>query len=147
MDGTEVVVVVAAASFVGFCRFLVEVVYRSARGLCMWFSVELWQPFELVAGILESQLPLVVLSGYGGEQDVLEEDKPVLAVDSSLLLPVVVLLVLPNIKDLGADPGSLRFLDSPIWGSKDPIDASFPFLQYEISCPIINKSDVMQCCI
>jgi len=114
----------------------------------MWFSVVIGQQFGLVSGMLElplflSVVRLLVLGGYGGEKDVLKEDKPVLAVASSLLVTLVLLLVVHSSKDLVAVPGSLRFRDSPMWGSTDPIDASVPVLQYEICCPIMNKCDMM----
>lgn len=129
--------VLVASVLIGFCRFLVEVVYRRARGWCICSSVLIGLQFEFVASILLplllSIVPLLLPSGDGGEMEVFEEYNPVLAVPSSLWLFV---LLFNNSKDLGEVPGNLRFLDSTMWGSKDPIDGSVPVLQFEICCPI-----------
>lgn len=105
----------------------------------MWLFVVIGGRFELVAGILVSSLSLSVVSLllHPGEMDVLEEDNPVLAVASSLLLLTLLLFH----ENEGLDT---VHRNSPTWGSTDPIDASVPVLQYEIGCPIVNNSDLME---
>jgi len=124
------VVVVAAASLVGLCRFLMEAVYRSARGWWTWFvwRVELVVMLSLPLSLpltMESMVPLLLPSGEGEDMDVLEEDSPVLAV----ALDPVVLSSFLHSKVFGAEPGSLHFRYSPMCGSNEPIDASEPDLQ------------------
>lgn len=75
--------VVVTTSLVGIFRFLVEVVYRSGTGSCIcfewWFGPVTMPPLELA--LVFSFWVLVLLpSGDGGEDDVLENDSLVLAV-------------------------------------------------------------------
>jgi hypothetical protein len=119
-DGSVVVVaVVAEASEAWFCRFRVEVVYRSGR----FVSLEL--PFHIV--------PLLLPSGVDGEVLAVARDRAVLST------------LIGKSNDLGTSSGSFSFRRSPMcmYGPYEQIDGSSPVWQLEICCPMVQL--VMQC--
>ena len=118
-DGSVAVAVVAEASRVWFCRFRVEVVYRSGR----FVSLEL--PLHIV--------PLLLPSGLDGEVLAVARDRTVLST------------LIGKSNEFGASPGSFSFRRSPMsmCGSTEPIDGSSPVWQLEICCPMLQL--VMQC--